>query len=192
MSRKASSRGDQGKAPMYATSQGDDSSDDETTSASEQAARVLQSHFDCGGGNPRSISGIPIETKSRRRRSVEMASASSKSCTISSGTTSQRRPVKGKGAFGGEVRDDDILIDIDEVFTGPEVLPDFSTWRHSLRPRFPPHQDRADARTQTIDGDIHDIYLQHGLKDHPSTLVRRGDVCCIPFLVIQISIICMC
>ena len=37
MSRRASSRGDRGKAPMYATSQGGDSSDDETTLVGEQA-----------------------------------------------------------------------------------------------------------------------------------------------------------
>ena len=37
---------------MYAMSQGDGSSDDETASAGEQAAWVLQSHFDCGGDNP--------------------------------------------------------------------------------------------------------------------------------------------
>ena len=37
---------------MYATSLGDGSSDNKTTSVSELAARVLQSHFDCGGDNP--------------------------------------------------------------------------------------------------------------------------------------------
>ena len=48
MSRRASSKGDRGKAPMYATSQGGDSSDDETISASEQVTQVLQSRFGRG------------------------------------------------------------------------------------------------------------------------------------------------
>jgi len=37
ISRKASSRGDRGKTPIYTTTHRDDSSDDETASASEQA-----------------------------------------------------------------------------------------------------------------------------------------------------------
>lgn len=41
---------DQGKAPAYDSSQGDlSSSDDDTISTGEQAIRILQSHFDCGG-----------------------------------------------------------------------------------------------------------------------------------------------
>ena len=43
-------------------SHGDDSSDDETISAGEQVARVLQSHFDCEGDDPRLVGGIPIKT----------------------------------------------------------------------------------------------------------------------------------
>ena len=62
MSWKASSKGDQGKAPVYAMSHGDDSSDDETISVGEQVARVLQSHFDCEGDDPRLVGGIPIKT----------------------------------------------------------------------------------------------------------------------------------
>ena len=50
---------------MYTTSQGDVSSDDKTASTSE-AFGVLQSHFDCGGGDLRSTGGIPMETRSRR------------------------------------------------------------------------------------------------------------------------------
>ena len=88
-----------------------------------------------------------METRSKRSQSVEMAIASSKSCTTSSGTTSRHRPVKGRGASRGEVRDDDILIDIDEVFARLEVLLEFSAQRHSLRPRFPPHQAGANTRT---------------------------------------------
>ena len=177
---------------MYATSQGDSSSNDETTLTSEQAARILQSHFDCGGGDPRSTNGIPMETRSRRRCSVEIAGALSKSRTVSSRTTSQCRLVRGKGAFRGEVRDDDILIDIDEVFARPKVLSKFGAWRHSLRLRFPPHQAEVDACTQTIDRGIQDTHLQHGLKDHSSAPTWKGEVCCIPFLVIQIPIICIC
>ena len=52
------------------------------------------------------------------------------------------------------MRDDDIFIDIDEVFTRPKVLPEFSAQRHSLRPRFPPYQAGVDSCTHTIDRDI--------------------------------------
>jgi len=96
------------------------------------------------------------------------------------------------GASRGEVRDNDILIDIDEVFAGPEVLADFGTQRHSLRPRFPSHQAGVNTHTRTIDKGIQDTHLQHKLKDHPSTSARRGEVCCISFLVILIPVICIC
>ena len=43
---------------------------------------MLQSHFDCVGDDLRSTGGIPMKTRSRRRRSVEMASASSESRII--------------------------------------------------------------------------------------------------------------
>ena len=52
------------------------------------------------------------------------------------------------------MQDDDIFIDIDEVFARPKVLPKFGARRHSLRLRFPPHQMGVDARTRTIDRDI--------------------------------------
>ena len=79
----------------------DDSSDDETASTNEQAAQVLQSHFDCGGDDLRPAGGIPMETRSRRRRSIEMANISSESCTICSGASSQHRLAIGRRAFGG-------------------------------------------------------------------------------------------
>ena len=41
--------GDRGKAPVHATSYKDSSSNDETASAGEQAAQVLQIHFDYEG-----------------------------------------------------------------------------------------------------------------------------------------------
>ena len=49
MSRRASSRGDRGKAPVHAMSYEDSSSNDEIASANEQAAQVLHIHFDYGG-----------------------------------------------------------------------------------------------------------------------------------------------
>ena len=52
-----------------------------------------------------------------------MASASFESRTVSSRMTSWRR---------GVVQDDDIFIDIDDVFAMPEVLLEFNTPRHSL------------------------------------------------------------
>ena len=69
-------------------SHGDDSSDDETISAGEQAARVLQSHFDCGENDLRLVGGIPTKTQFRRWRSIEMASISTKSHTVSSEASS--------------------------------------------------------------------------------------------------------
>ena len=80
---------------MYATSQRDGSSDDKIASVGKQAAWVLQSHFDSGG--------IPMEIRSRRRCFVKKASASSESRIVSSAATSQRLPVRGKAASGGEV-----------------------------------------------------------------------------------------
>ena len=59
---------------------------------------------------------------------------------------------------------------IDDDFLKPEVLSEFGTRRPSLRPRFTPHQARADARTRAVDRGIQDTYLQHGLKEHPSVL----------------------
>ena len=76
MSQRASSRGNWGKAPIYATSHGDASSDDEIILASEQTAWVQQSHFESRGDDPRPTGSIPIETRSRRRRSIETASIS--------------------------------------------------------------------------------------------------------------------
>ena len=113
----------------------------------------------------------------------------SESRTISSEATSLHRSIKGRGAFEGEVQDGDILIDIDEVFAGLEVLQEFGTQRRSIRPRFPSHQAEANARTRTIEAS-RTLSFSMG-KDHPSTPVMRGEVCCISLLVIQILVICM-
>lgn len=86
---------------------------------------TIKCHFDCRGDDPRSTSGIPMEARSKRRCSVEMASALSKSHTVSNWKTSRHRLIRGRGASGGEVRDDDIVLDIDEVFAGPKVLLEF-------------------------------------------------------------------
>jgi len=88
MSQRAGSREDWGKVPVYATSHGDDSSDDETTLASERVAQVLQSHFDRGDDDTRPIGSISMETRSKRCRSVMTASVSSKSHTVSCGASS--------------------------------------------------------------------------------------------------------
>ena len=66
------------------------------------------------------------------------------------------------------MRDDDILINIDKVFARPKVLPEFDTQRRSLKPRFPPHQAVADARTCTIDRGIKDTHLQLGEQHLPT------------------------
>ena len=65
----------------------DSSSNDETTSAGEQVARVLQSCFDRRDNDTRLASGISTETHSRRSRLVEMASISSESLIVSSGAS---------------------------------------------------------------------------------------------------------
>ena len=133
MFQRAGSRGDLGKAPMYAISHMDDSSDD------EHVAQVLQSHFNCVDDDPRPISSIPMETWFRRRCSVERASVSSELCTISSGASSQRRPTRGKGTSRGEIRAKHLIIDIDADFFREEVLLDFGARRCSLRLRLLPH-----------------------------------------------------
>ena len=65
------------------------------------------------------------------------------------------------------MRAEDLVIDIDDDFSGDVVLPELGARRHSLRPRFLPHQARVDARIGAIDRGIRDTYLQQGLKDHP-------------------------
>ncbi|KAK7839667.1 ribulose bisphosphate carboxylase large chain [Quercus suber] len=116
MSQRARSMRDQGKAPMYATSHGDNSSNDETASASEQVARVLQSRFNCGEEDTRPVGGISIETWSKKWCSVEMASVSYESRTISRGAYSRRKPARGRGSSEGEMRAKDLVIDIDADF----------------------------------------------------------------------------
>ena len=127
---------------MYVMSHKDDSSDKEIASAAKQVARVLQNHFDCGGDNPRPTGGIPMETQSRRQRLVEMASVFFESHTISSRDSSRRKPTKGKGVSRGKMRAE------------PEVLPEFSIQRRSLRPQFPPQQARVDACTRAVNRGI--------------------------------------
>lgn len=71
MPQRVSFKGDWGKAPIYAMSHRDSSSDDEIVSASDRMARVLQSHFDHEGNDIRPIGRIPMESRSRRQRSTE-------------------------------------------------------------------------------------------------------------------------
>ena len=61
MSQSAGSKGDWGKATMYATSHGDNSFDDETASSGEQMAQVLQSRFNREEEYTRPAGGITIE-----------------------------------------------------------------------------------------------------------------------------------
>ena len=192
MSRRAISRGDMGKTPIYAMSYGDDSSDDETTSADNWATRVLQSHFNSEAADSRPAGSFPMETRSRGRRLVKMASVSSESRTISSEASSRHGPATGKRASRGVMRAKDLLIDIKADFFGDEVLPNLGTRRHKLRPRFPPRQAGAYAHTGDINGGIKDTHLQRRLKDHPSAQAWKGEVCCISSFVIYIFVICMC
>ena len=84
MSQRTGFNGDRGKPPFTLHPMG-------TillmmiTSAGEQAAWVLQSHFNYKGDEPRPTSSIPMETRSRRPCLVKTTSVSSKSHTISSG-----------------------------------------------------------------------------------------------------------
>ena len=105
---------------MYATSYEDDSSDEENASAGVQAAWVLQ-------------------TRSRRQHSVETARVSFESCIVSSGASSRCRLTKGRGASRGEMRVEDILIDIDDDFPRGKVSLKFGSRRRSLRSSFLPH-----------------------------------------------------
>ena len=82
---------------MYATSHGDNSSNDETTLVSEQVARVLQGCFDRGEKDTRAASDISIESRSRKQCSIKTASVSSKSNTVSSRAFSWRRLIRRKG-----------------------------------------------------------------------------------------------
>ena len=56
-----------------------------------------------------------------RQRSVKTANVSFESYTISSGASSWRRLARGRGASGGEMRAEDLLIDIDADFSRDEV-----------------------------------------------------------------------
>ena len=116
---------------------------------------------------------------SMRRHLVETASVSSESRIVSSEASSRRRPARGKRASGGEMQAEDLIIDIDADFSREEVHADLGARRRNLRSKFPPHQAGAEARTRAIDRGIRDTHLQNGLKDHPFTQARRGEVCCI-------------
>ena len=136
MSRRMSSKGDWGKSFVYATSHRDSSSNDEIVSISEQASQVLQSHFDRRGDDIRPIGRIPMETRSRRQRSTETVSASSKSRTIYNGDSSRRVLATGRETFGGEMLAEDLLFDIEvDLFGDDMVGPDSSARRRRLRPR---------------------------------------------------------
>ena len=113
MPRRASSRGDRGKAPIYAMSYGDSSSDDETISTSEQAAQVLQSYFDRKGDNIRPTGGIPMEIRSKRQCLAEKISASSESHTISTRTSSRHTSVMEKGGSSGATMAEDLIFDLE-------------------------------------------------------------------------------
>ena len=146
---------------MYMTSQGGNSSDDETALTGEWVVGVLQSRFNRGEEDTGPDNGISIEMRSKRRRSVETANVSSKSHIVSNGATSWRRLVRGREASGGAVRVEDILIDVNEDLVEPGVLSEFGVRRHSLRLRFPPHQVGADTCIWTIDRGVQDTHLQH-------------------------------
>ena len=81
---------------MYATSHGDNSSDDETTLVGEQVARVFQSCLDRGEDDTRPASSISIESRSRKQCSIKTTSVSSKSHTISSRAFSWCRLIRRK------------------------------------------------------------------------------------------------
>ena len=86
---------------------------------------------------------------------------------------------------------EDLLIDIKVDFSRDEIHPDLGAQRCSLRPSFPPCQAEADACTRALDKGIRDTHLQRGLKDHSSTQVRKGEVCCISSFVIKIPVMSM-
>ena len=93
-----------------------------------------------------------------------MASISSESHTISNGSSSRRKPVRGKGASEGEMRVEDLVIDIDADFSGDKVLLELGARRPSLKPRFPPHQAKAKGpsfRTSAVGRGMLYFFLSH-------------------------------
>ena len=58
--------GEIGEGPHVCYVSGDDSFNDETASAGEQLARVLQSRFNCGEEDTGPVGSISIEMRSRR------------------------------------------------------------------------------------------------------------------------------
>ena len=144
----------------------------------------MQSHFDRGGEDTGPTGGISMETQSRRRHSVETASVSSKSCTISNWASSQCMPVTAKGASRGETRAKDLFIDIEANFSRDEVFLDLSTQRCNLRPSFLPCQAGADASIGAINGGIRNTHRQQVLKDHLFAQVQKGEVCCISSFIV--------
>lgn len=119
----------------------------------------MQWCFDRRGNDTGPAGGISIEICFRRSLSVETISVSFESYTVSSRASSWHRSAKGRRASRGETRVEDLLIDIDVDFFEDEVHVDLGTLRCSLRPRFPPLQAMADARTGTVDRGIKDTHL---------------------------------
>ena len=79
-----------------------------------------------------------METRSKRRHSVETASVFSKSHTISSRASSRHKLATGRGASDGVTQAEDLLIDIEADFSEDKVHMDLGAQRRSLRPRFLP------------------------------------------------------
>ena len=138
--------------------------------------------FECRGDDIRPTSGIPIETQSKRQRSVEIVSASSNSYTISIGTFSQRTSVMKRRGLSGATMVEDLIFDLEaNLSRKEEINPDSGPRRRSLRSIFPPHQVEADAYASVVDDSIKDTHLHGGLKGHPSAQAWKGQVCCLQF-----------
>lgn len=89
--------------------------------AGEQAAQVLQSHFDRKGDDTRLTGGITMETQSKRWHSVKTVNVSFESHPISSGA-SLRRPATGREASKGKTPAEDFLFDIKADLSGEEEI----------------------------------------------------------------------
>lgn len=63
-----------------------------------------------------------METRSRKRHSVEIVSVSSKSRIISSGASSRRRLDIGRGTFGGKTPAEDLVFDVKVDFSKEEEI----------------------------------------------------------------------
>ena len=120
MSRRVGSRGDRGKAHVYATSHGNNFFDDETASLVSRWLKFYKVTLTIGVMtlDPQAVYPWRLVL-----RGVETTSISSESCTISNGAFPRCRPDTRRGASRGVTRAKDLFIDIEADFFRDKVHP---------------------------------------------------------------------